>query len=137
MAPTLGDNLAHLLRVIAFLCVMTFILSTSAFAQNVCTVTDPNGDPVKCKSNTCWSTSPRSLLQWRSMSSMYQTGRDLRGKTWALVGKPGGSAYGWVFRDYINCDGENVSPPPNTSAPTTAQSPVQGITGEPNPDKMG
>ena len=122
MAPTLGDNLAHLLRVIAFLCVMTFILSASAFAQNACTVTDPTGTPLNVRATPAGRLLPEVFYNGAQVI-VFQTSRDTRGKAWALVGKPGGSPYGWVFRDYINYEAANVSSPPNTSAPTTAQSP--------------
>ena len=107
---------------IGFACILLLVLSTSAFAQNVCTVADPTGTPLNVRATPAGRLLPEVFYNGANVT-MYETSRDGRGNAaWALVGKPGGNPYGWVFRDYINCE-PNVSPPPNTSAPTTAQSP--------------
>ena len=107
---------------IGFACILLLVLSTSAFAQNVCTVADPTGTPLNVRATPAGRLLPEVFYNGANVT-MYETSRDGRGNAaWALVGKPGGNPHGWVFRDYINCE-PNVSPPPNTSAPTTAQSP--------------
>jgi len=55
----------------------------------------------------------------------YQTDTDARGKAWALVGRPGGGVYGWVFREYIVCGGGESAQEANTSPPPPPPSPEQ------------
>jgi aspartyl protease family protein len=99
---------------------------TTQPSQAKCTVADPTGTPLNVRAT------PAGLLQSKvlyngSNVSIREIRRDARGKAWALVGGPDGSVYGWVFRDYLNCEEASVSPPPTPT--TSGQSPpAQGST---------
>jgi len=95
-------------------------------SQANCTVADPTGTPLNVRAT------PAGLLQSKvlyngSNVSIREISRDARGKAWALVGGSDGSVYGWVFRDYLNCEAASVSPlpTPTTSGPSPpAQAPT-------------
>jgi hypothetical protein len=89
------------------LCILQLVMSTSAFAQNVCTVADPTGTPLNVRATPAGQVLPEVLYSGTEVI-VYQTSRDARGKAWLLVGKPGGNPYGWVFRDYIRCEEASV-----------------------------
>lgn len=92
-------------RRFAVLCVLQLLLSTEAFAQTGCIVADPTGTPLNVRELPA-GRSVTGVLYNGTNVAIYQTSRDPRGKLWALVGKPGGDTYGWVFREYINCERE-------------------------------
>ena len=89
--------------VLALPCILQLIMSTSAFAQNVCTVADPTGTPLNVRATPAGQLLPEVLYNGAEVI-VYETSRDPRGKAWLLVGKPGGNPHGWVFRDYIRCE---------------------------------
>jgi hypothetical protein len=88
---------------LALLCVLLLVLSTSAFAQNVCTAADPTGTPLNVRAMPAGQLLPEVFHNGDEVI-VYETSRDGHGKAWLLVGKPGGNPYGWVFRDYIRCE---------------------------------
>ena len=93
---------------------------TTQPSQPKCIVADPTGTPLNVRAT------PAGLLQSKvlyngSNVSIREISRDARGKAWALVGGPDGSVYGWVFRDYLNCEEASVSPLPTPT--TSGQSP--------------
>src|ERR1035441_9415902 len=89
--------------VLALPCVLQLVMSTSAFAQNVCTVADPTGTPLNVRATPAGQLLPEVLYNGAEVI-VYQASRDARGKEWLLVGKPGGNSHGWGFRDYIRCE---------------------------------
>jgi uncharacterized protein/predicted aspartyl protease len=97
-----------------------------------CTVADPTGTPLNVRATPAGQLLPNVLYNG-TLVAMYKISGDGRGKSWALVGKPGGSPYGWVFLDYIKCRSENpqeanksLQPSPTTSVdqPQLAERPT-------------
>ena len=85
-------------------------------AQNACTVADPTGTPLNVRATPAGQLLPQVLYNGTNVF-INQISPDARGKSWALVGRPGGSIFGWVFRDYINCEVANASPLERAAAP--------------------
>jgi clan AA aspartic protease (TIGR02281 family) len=85
------------------LCVLELVLSSIALAENICTVADPTRTPLNVRATPAGKLLSDVLHNGDNVS-MYQTSSDARGKAWALVGRPGGSIFGRVFREYINCN---------------------------------
>lgn len=89
-----------------------------------CTVADPTGTPLNVRATPAGRLLPPVLYNGANVVT-YQTDTDARGKAWALVGRPGGGVYGWVFREYIICGGRESAQEANTSPPPPPPSPEQ------------
>jgi predicted aspartyl protease len=89
---------------------------TTGFAQaplTRCIVEDPTGTSLNVRDAPNGSRILETLNNGDNIF-MYRIGQDPRGRSWTLVGKSDGGIHGWVFSQYIKCDGESSESPRST-----------------------